>query len=64
MLVLFFGFHHYQLTTSRSACHVVTLQSAVRSVLETWDRYSKTKMKLLFKRSDYNLDVFVLDPFL
>ena len=48
MLVLFFGFYHYQLTISRSEYHVVTLQRDVRSVLEAWAGYSKTKMEFLF----------------
>ena len=58
MLVLLFGLYNYRLTMSRSDCHIVTFQSAVRSVPESWDRYSKRKLKLLFKRSDSNLDVF------
>ena len=65
MVVLFFEFYHYQLTMSCRDFHVVTLQSSVRSVLEAWDRYSKTKLMFLFKKiSDYNLDVLILYPFL
>ena len=37
---------------------------AVRSVIDEWARYYKTKLKFLFKRSDQNLYVFFLETFL
>ena len=52
MLVLFFGLYHYQLTMSCSDYHIVNLKSDMQSMPETWDRYSKTKLKFLFKISD------------
>ena len=63
MLVLFFGFYNYRLAISSRDCHVVTLQSSVRSMLEALAGYFKTKLKFLFKRSDYNLYLLVLETF-
>ena len=52
MLAQFFRFHNCQLTMSHSDCRIVTFKSVGRYVLEAWDGYSKTKVKLMFKRSD------------
>ena len=44
--------------------HVVTLQSAVRSVPEAWARYSKTKLEVAVKKKLLELDEYHLRSFL